>query len=306
MKKAKGFSLFTPLVGTTVVAIAILLAAVMIQNDIRISRGLSSSYEVSSQAIAGKLIRAAAGMQILQNIEKNINKYLDGSHIFTCSSAGECENDAKKPFKDEGGDIESEMRGADGIYHGVVRNIEIVTNYEPSGTCTTFIECGDDFDCCISEALKGPPPISVIETDFIVGGPDEGKYIVLIDADSLDEISSALSVEFQSKTNPSDRVTLSIVPHDFSYTTPLRIGNYIKVTAEVFEDWVDNDKDPCDTSSPLLAATNVIGVRKREAGGKKRLEVDWEIKTTPELTYTLIYQDDKFTDADLTSPPDTC
>lgn len=227
----RGFSLFTPLVGTTVVVIATLMAVVMIQNDVRISRGLTASYEVSSQTIAAKLIKAAAEIQILENIKNNIYSYLESSHTFVCSDVNSCVDQASYDFTNPNGGIEARMRGFDGIYNGVIANIEIITNYQATPrVCPIAPVCGTDFDCCISEALKPSRTPSIIDSSF-----DGGKYKVKVDSASISaNAGDAFTVGFQNKNNPSDRITLSIIPIGFSYITNDPIKTRIDNTANAF------------------------------------------------------------------------
>src|SRR3989344_1793240 len=70
---SRGFSLFTPLIGTSMVIMAILISAALVQNDSRLSRGLSASYEVTSQGTVAKLIQAAASVQMVENMQKLVD-----------------------------------------------------------------------------------------------------------------------------------------------------------------------------------------------------------------------------------------
>src|SRR3989344_8426580 len=70
---SRGFSLFTPLIGTSMVIMAILISAALVQNDSRLSRGLSASYEVTSQGTIAKLIQATASAQMVENMQKLVD-----------------------------------------------------------------------------------------------------------------------------------------------------------------------------------------------------------------------------------------
>ena len=89
-KKSKGFSLFTPLVGTAVIIIAILISITMIQNNLRISEGISDSYISSQQATGSQLIETSASVQIIGNIERRIYRVLEEGIETTCDSKTSC------------------------------------------------------------------------------------------------------------------------------------------------------------------------------------------------------------------------
>ncbi len=57
-KRNRGFSLFTPLVGTTMVILAILAASMMAENDLRTSRALAGSSITSTDYINIKVVKA--------------------------------------------------------------------------------------------------------------------------------------------------------------------------------------------------------------------------------------------------------
>ena len=92
----KGFSLFTPLIGTTIIVIAAIVSAMMLQNDVRISRTLSSSFEQANQENAAKLIKATADVEIRREIDKGIIDYFSNSNpVYSYTSETSCGVDEK-------------------------------------------------------------------------------------------------------------------------------------------------------------------------------------------------------------------
>src|SRR3989344_1762426 len=147
---SRGFSLFTPLIGTSMVIMAILISAALVQNDSRLSRGLSASYEVTSQGTIAKLIQATASAQMVENINARVSDclnspsfgYFTGSVV--CSSASQCVSEAENTAKDANGCIVGGLTtGNTGLYNGVTEAIAIVTGYSSSAA-----------DQAISDALR--------------------------------------------------------------------------------------------------------------------------------------------------------
>lgn len=281
----KGFSLFTPLVGTAVVMITILISVVMIQNDVRISRGLTASYEVSAQTISSKLIRAAAEVQIVENIGDAIEAVLDSEFIAKCTKKTPCEIEIKNAILSR---LASEITiGSHGVYFGVVENIEAVTDYEPVNqpcsidpTCNSYSDLSLRFDCCLSQALLQAG--SVVDIDL------SGNLKVTIDNSNMNP--DAFSVAFQNKRDSSDRITLSIIPHEFSQETNIPIDDQVEDSAEAFLDSRSNK-----------ACKGVSGsskVKFYNDGTNIRLSVKWNQGWG---STTFIFQDKSFTSSEISA-----
>lgn len=120
----KGFSLFTPLVGTAVVIISIMVAVVMIQNDIRMSRSLSNSYESSSQSLNAKMIKSTAEAELIDNARDAIYETLEGGIEVECEE--NCLSKIKKKVRKE---VSANVNDEVEIYSGVTNSIAQVTDY---------------------------------------------------------------------------------------------------------------------------------------------------------------------------------
>lgn len=285
----KGFSLFTPLVGTAVVIITITMAVVMIQNDVRISRGLTASYEVSAQTISSKLIKAAAEVQIVENIAEAIKAVLPSEFIITCNSETSC----KSAMKDKISDIlGSEITlGSHGIYFGVVENIEVVTDYEPINqpcsiepSCNSYSDLSLRFDCCLSNAL--------IQTTRAVNIDMERNLRITIDNSNMDP--NAFSVAFQNKRDSSDRITLSIIPHKFSHETTIPINQQIEKSTKAFIDSLSSKN--CQS----VSGANQVKMYKDNDGNIK-LSVKWDQGWGANKVMILSFQNKDFTSLEIAS-----
>jgi len=203
---SRGFNLFTPVVGTAIVVMAILIATGMVQNDIRLSRSMTLSYEVSSQSMTAKLIKATAEMQMLENIEKRLYSVLDKAGVSTDGACMEVDRDMltlpNYAFMTE------MTTGANGLYSGLLSSITTVTGY------TT-----DRKDTELSAALNriAQAGKSVVLVDF----PD--NYIrVTINSEVLGDknlVGNAFDIPF--KDHLGNTVVISVVPEKFAYVSEL-------------------------------------------------------------------------------------
>ena len=87
---SKGFSLFTPLVGTVLILMTIFLSVVMVQNDVAIARGLSSAYVNSAQEITVRQVQAVMINKIRDNEAIYINDYFANPVPVFCTTAAGC------------------------------------------------------------------------------------------------------------------------------------------------------------------------------------------------------------------------
>ena len=238
---SKGFSLFTPLVGTAIVIIAILIANGMIQNDVRISKSLVASYEISSQSTVAKLIKATAEVQILSNIESIVYDILsnDAEFSVSCDSYLGCISEMTDVFTEPNHALKTRMTtGAHGLYGGVIDSVNMVTAY------STSISDEDLSDCLKEIADAGK---SVVIVTF-----DNGRLNVTINSAELrSACPEVLIVPFED--DHGNRMSVSIIPDEFSYVTKEPIKEWIDESAGTFADmggcdipytWdLDNDEE---------------------------------------------------------------
>jgi hypothetical protein len=282
----KGFSLFTPLVGTTVIMIAIVVSAAMIQNDVQISRGLTASYEVSSQSIASKIIRAAIDVKVIENIDSVLDSFMRGAYshppiTVVCTNKGSCLLRLKDRFTSSSNTLIRELgSGGGGVYSGVINSIEAVTNYKSVPKACSAAVCSgapDQTSCCISEFLINNP--DVIKASFV-----EQRLQIWIDPAVLAKQNDLFSVTFENRLDRYDRVTLSIIPHGFIYESQDEIESMLSKSADAFEDAKDGEcLFPRSIDRRL-----VVNVRQYGVGTDIRLEIDWG--TSFGTTFTVALQ----------------
>jgi len=217
---SKGFSLFTPLVGTSLVIMAILISAGMVQNNIRITRTIGSSYEVSSQGIVAKLIRASADMYILSKMEETTYDAL--AIPFEC--VPDCNTEVNNRLTGTGTpSVYSELVSTTGIFNGMVGSIEEVLsgrgeNYQSFRT-PTFVQ--DSLHNSL-KSISGP---------FDFGRTGSDQYYIKINSAKFD--SKDFYLEFQNPASGS-MINVSIVPYGFNYTTPEPLYSLLDKTQRVF------------------------------------------------------------------------
>ncbi|GEM_PF-6765674 len=265
----RGFSLFTPLVGTTVIMIAIVVSASMVQNDVRISRGITASYEVASQSIASKIIKAAIDVKIIENTEfvlDNImnNQYSNPAISVTCSNKNSCLLAMERKFTSTDGTLVRELSsGGHGIYSGVINSIETVTNYKS----TSGNENG------IFTFLANNP--SAIKAEFV-----NGRLNIRLNPTVLTQRNDLFSVSFQNNANKYDRITINIIPYGFTYVSKDSIDDMLTKSAVAFE----SASGSCPPR-PVGSTT----IRKYGSSTSRALEVDWP---TSSGKFTVLMQTD--------------
>jgi len=226
---SKGFSLFTPLVGTAIVIIAILIANGMIQNDARISKSLVASYEISSQSTVAKLIKATAEVQILSNIDKAIYDILsnDAEFIVSCDSELTCISEMTDVFTKSNHAFMIRMTtGSHGLYGGVIGSVNMVTAY------STSISDQDLSDCLKEIADAGE---SAVIVTF-----DSGRLNVTINSAELKSTCpEVLIIPFED--DKGNKMAVSIIPDEFSYVTKEPIKEWIDESASAFASMTDSD-----------------------------------------------------------------
>jgi len=217
---SKGFSLFTPLVGTSIVVMAILISAGMVQNNIRITRTIGSSYEVSSQGVVAKLIRASADMYILSKMEETTYDAL--AIPFEC--VPDCNTEVNNRLTGTGTpSVYSELVSTTGIFNGMVGSIEEVLsgrgeNYQSFRT-PTFVQ--DSLHNSL-KSISGP---------FDFGRTGSDQYYIKINSAKFD--SKDFYLEFQNPASGS-MINVSIVPYGFNYTTAEPLYSLFDKTQNVF------------------------------------------------------------------------
>ncbi|MFH0986543.1 MAG: hypothetical protein V1911_00675 [Candidatus Micrarchaeota archaeon] len=239
--KKKGFSLFTPLVGTSLVMIGLIVSAVMIENDVRISKSLTASYETSSQVTAARMMSASAIISIIENSEKIAGKIFDnGITISTEGCAGTDEECAEacagyalahiNSQNQAGGTIYNWLLSPNNsLYEGFDDAVESNTNYEisdsPNFECKTSndadnAECNakttgkSKFRCCVSKAVR-----LVIDapSDILSAAKEGDDIIVTVNSQALSSQGEAFAVRFDSKQESGESVTISALPGSASF-----------------------------------------------------------------------------------------
>ncbi len=235
MTMRKGFSLFTPLVGTAVIILAVMMTSIMVLNDLRMARGLINSYEYSSEANAGALIKAAAQLQILQNIENTLNDYFNNTFSFSCPGTAKCEDEVDEwvnPNKDKMMGNKGEIAralflGTNTIFSGVLGKIETVTDYTVSDPALI----GGNIDDALNDYWLGG------EMGVVEWGGQQPKVKFTTAALQGDP---RFSVTFQKHSNT---VTVSILPDDsLTYVYKKRVKNKFTQSAINFDYFLSNVK----------------------------------------------------------------
>jgi hypothetical protein len=207
---SKGFNLFTPLVGTALVIMAIVIAAGMVQNDVRIARTLTSSYEISSQSITAKLIKATAEVKMLENMERITYEEISDFPFQCLTNCGQ-EMDDRILSKDASKvpSVYSRLVGWDGIFYDMIDALTTVllggeTNYDIIGNSQTIQNS-------LSDAIKNK-----VKNPFDIGHDSNGNYYIKINAASFKQYEGDFTLNFINSATQS-KISISVVPHDFEF-----------------------------------------------------------------------------------------
>ena len=219
--KSKGFSLFTPLVGTAVVVMTILIASSIVQNDVRISRSITMSYITSSQGISAKLITAAIELHMLETMrEFTIGR---GGQIATTRTAICAEGDGKGCTMGLEQDIisnpsgltglEIDLMAGEGIFKGIFESIELISGYEIADSNKIV-----DVQKALLYLRTRADSIAKAGWETPASGCAKGKYKVSLlknvlesfDASPPLPLNPAFSVTFKEKGNEKNKLTISI------------------------------------------------------------------------------------------------
>ena len=244
----KGFSLFTPLIGTTVIVIAIMLSAVMIQNDIRISRAITSSYEQSSQEITSRLIIASVTSGIDKGIKETVKDYFSTNRVFDGSFA--CTNCESKMRTDLARELNAHLKS--GVYTEIFNEIEKVSNYEKQpGDCPS-LGPNTDPQTCISNGLAGAT-VATISPSYVVNFNIPSAY------------NNYFVVTFKD-TSGTGVTTLNIKPESTTYTIPNNIKQRFQRMSNIHRN-VCNDADNDGYKNYLTSTTGIQKMYVYEKAG---------------------------------------
>jgi hypothetical protein len=240
----KGFSLFTPLVGTAIVIMTILIASSMVQNDVRISRSITASYITSSQGVAAKLIKASAELHVLDQMKKGAKEFLSDGYTAVCDTSDQCV-EAAVEYYEKADILDLKLTtGAYGIFEGMTGSVSLIARYIPTKMSSCFedhdcinrVTSSDQRQCCMSAAVREIQFMhgSIAKENFENTDCPYGRYYVNIDSSTMQGYE-AFNVEFQSQTDPGNKLTVSVIPSALSYRTDRPIGDYICELGKAFE-----------------------------------------------------------------------
>lgn len=238
---SKGFSLFTPLVGTSIVIMALIIATGMLQNDIRLSRSLSSSYEVSAQSLLAKLIKAGAEVQILSNMEEIT--YRQVGIRFECDSKASCDSEVSNRLMKTDltyiDSVYSSLMNFNGIFLYITESVDNVL----SGSGTGYVrEDSSAIETRFSTALGALDDPNNLKEPILFGYTSDGRYYVKIVESKFDQ--SVFAISFEDRRT-QDSMKVSIAPYGFNFTTDEPLGLLIGNATELF---VDSDSNNLETN----------------------------------------------------------
>ena len=227
---SRGFSLFTPLVGTSIVIMTLIIASGMLQNDIRISRSLSASYEVSAQSLLAKLIKAGAEVQILSNMEETTYRAIAAP--IECDTVAACNAEVSKRLMTTdltmSDSVYSRLMNFEGLFGNIVDSIQNVL----SGSGTGYrMEDSSQVRSRLDAALGALDDPNDLDEPIRFGYTDDGRYYVKIVESRFDQAAFAVNFEDQ---RTQDSMKVSIAPYGFNFTTDEPLGCLIGNASELF------------------------------------------------------------------------
>ncbi len=280
---SRGFSLFTPLVGTTLVIMAIMIATGMIQNDVRMSRSITASYEVSSQSLVAKMIKAATIIEMLSKMEGTT--YEEATLPFVCQSDGECTDEINARFEGTGKlrnpSISWELVGRRQLFLDLADSIYMIL--EGSGTNYVLDENSGVLQNRLSDAVDS------LDAPFELGHKD-GKYYIKLNSSSFKAHQGDFVISFKDSSN--NRMDVGIVPETLGITTKEPLYDLINAAKNVyFGDNYNSVSLEHDLDEEFSGKEDyVASVRFREMN-PKRLEIDLRKGGRDDRQFTVTFED---------------
>lgn len=247
-KEKKGFSLFTPLIGTTVIIIAIMVSAVIVQNDVRLSRSLSNSFKEANQEVAARTIKASTLMSISGGIDDIARDYFSSGHNYKCYGQYSCKNVFKTNFSNS---MKSGINSK--LYSDILSDIQDITGYAPQrNDCKlgTHTQPDMEADNCLSQAVINGLDVSVEE----VGSNYEVKLKVKNGWDD------SFGIKF-SEPQQHQALVVSLKPDSSKFPLTFKAWEIMDKAISIYESLkaVDTSKDYA-TRLGDIDKTNILGI----------------------------------------------
>ncbi len=221
--KKKGFSLFTPLIGTTVLIIAIMISALMTTNDVKISHAITSSYEQSNQNFDAELIKAEASIGAFNLFNKFNEKKLP-TLFFTETGTSNCYSLLEKDYKNS---LNNYL--LNNFYDEVSAAISTDANYHVTNRYCAAEGVVDNAKNCISAALGKASQLFTLQQN----GNNYNIIFRLVPSSSISskDLNDSFIVRFTSSYQGD--IALSILPRSFTYLTNNGIAGTLHKMAEI-------------------------------------------------------------------------
>jgi len=301
---SKGFNLFTPLVGTSVIIISILISITMIQNSINISQGVSKTHSASRQSIGAQSIETAVAVETLGNLERRTKEVIAGelsgvgNYItITCDNGKSCTNKNKETFENWSILKDNILPRA---HIGIEDRIDIATDYKvvPGQSCPYGNVI--NLEECIAEVIE-KTGADIIKTSY-----SEKRLEVTLNPEPFKPYSDAFEVELEREDDET-RITSDVTPPRVTYTTP-EMEEYLKNMADAFDHFKANQDQEYEQICPEMIS--ILGIAEdfelyltKGPGESIRMQVEW--KDIGENTgLNLEYQSTEF--AEIGEEPHRC
>ncbi len=226
--KKKGFSLFTPLIGTTVLVIAIMVSALMTSNDVKISHAITSSYEQSNQNFDAELIKAEASIGAFNLFNKfNRDELPTLSFNEVCTSTSHCKKLLKEDYR-----LSLNNYLLSNFYSEVKNAINTNSNYHFTRRYCPVEGVVANAKNCISTALGKAKQLFTLQQS---GDNYKIKFKLVpktgVGGVSPKKLNDSFIVEFTSSYQGN--IALSILPRGFTYLTTNGIAGKFSKMAEI-------------------------------------------------------------------------
>ncbi|GEM_PF-5529769 len=210
----KGFSLFTPLVGTTLIILAISLATMMVQNDIRASRSLSFSSIVTRDYVQAKIVKATYDVGMISVLKEMLEEKVNSK--YTGDAAGLQYYFTGPAFKSSLKD-RSVLKGVEALRSSL--------GIQELQDDTAFLDKKEE----ISKSLQGKEVISIIA--------ENGKYCasVLPSGFKDQDVKQAMSVHTKDPESSTEQV-ISFTPTErLSACLDTNVQGWVDDTSNIWE-----------------------------------------------------------------------
>ncbi len=216
----KGFSLFTPLVGTAVVIVAMLVGVTMMQNSARVSESLSNSYSASAQSLGSKYIDSLVRNLLIDSLENKVSEKLKNHSFQVLWQQSDSDITSKIKWS-----LINDLKGEIGreIYSNFLVTLKDVISGSNKYTLKSNVGAKTEELSIIISRINNPYSVT-----FTSGGEIKTE----LNKQNFKPYQNNFTLKFS--TQGKNEVKTSILPTNFTYTTEKNLQKKIEEASKIY------------------------------------------------------------------------